>query len=129
MQRRSSNTSAVFTLPDPGELNKRIHLRQRIDQAAADYGTEPVYQNEKDVWSKVRQVGATTYHESVQADDAITHYMTIRFWKGITSDFEVVYSENVYRIKRLRDLNSAGRYLLLECEELGAVERAGEMYG
>ncbi|MBN7120334.1 phage head-tail adapter protein [Erwinia billingiae] len=129
MQRRSSNTSAVFTLPDPGELNKRIHLRQRIDQAAADYGTEPVYQNEKDLWAKVRQVGATTYHESVQADDAITHYMTIRFRKGITSDFEVVYSENVYRIKRLRDLNSAGRYLLLECEELGAIERAGEMYG
>ncbi len=129
MQRRSSNTSAVFTLPDPGELNKRIHLRQRIDQAAADYGTESVYQNEKDVWAKVRQVGATTYHESVQADDAITHYMTIRFRKGITSDFEVVYSENVYRIKRLRDLNSAGRYLLLECEELGAIERAGEMYG
>jgi SPP1 family predicted phage head-tail adaptor len=129
MQRRSSNTSAVFTLPDPGELNKRIHLRQRIDQAAADYGVEPIYQNEKDVWAKVRQVGATTYHESVQADDAITHYMTIRFRKGITSDFEVVYSENVYRIKRLRDLNSAGRYLLLECEELGAIERAGEMYG
>jgi SPP1 family predicted phage head-tail adaptor len=129
MQRRSSNTSAVFTLPDPGELNKRIHLRQRIDQAAADFGTEPVYQNEKDVWAKVRQVGATTYHESVQADDAITHYMTIRFRKGITSDFEVVYSENIYRIKRLRDLNSAGRYLLLECEELGAIERAGEMYG
>lgn len=129
MQRRSSNTSAVFTLPDPGELNKRIHLRQRIDQAAADYGVEPVYQNERDVWAKVRQVGATTYHESVQADDAITHYMTIRFRKGITSDFEVVYSENVYRIKRLRDLNSAGRYLLLECEELGGVERAGEMYG
>lgn len=129
MQQRSSNTSAVFTLPDPGELNKRIHLRQRIDQAAADYGTEPVYQNEKDVWAKVRQVGATTYHESVQADDIITHYMTIRYLKGITSDFEVVYGGNIYRVKRLRDLNSAGRYLLMECEELGAVERDGEMYG
>ncbi|RTY57965.1 head-tail adaptor protein [Pantoea sp. YU22] len=129
MQRRSSNTSAIFTLPDPGELNKRIHLRQRIDLAAADYGTEPVYQNEKDVWAKVRQVGATTYHESVQADETITHYMTIRYRRGITSDFEVVYSGCVYRVKRLRDLNSAGRYLLLECEELGAVGREGEMYG
>lgn len=129
MQRRSSNTSAVFTLPDPGELNKRIHLRQRIDQAAADYGTEPVYQNEKDVWAKVRQVGATTYHESVQADDIITHYMTIRYRRGITSDFEVVYSGFVYRVKRLRDLNSASRYLLMECEELRAVDSDGEMYG
>lgn len=129
MQQRSSNTSAVFTLPDPGELNKRIHLRQRIDQPAADYGTEPFYQNEKDVWAKIRQVGATTYHESAQADNIITHYMTIRYRRGITSDFEVVSGGSVYRVKRLRDLNSAGRYLLLECEELGADESNGDMYG
>ena len=129
MQRRSSNTSAVFTLPDPGELNKRIHLRQRIDQPADDGGTDSVYENERDVWAKVRQVGATTYHESVQADDTITHYMTIRYRRGITSDFEVVHGGYVYRVKRLRDLNSAGRYLLLECEELRAVDSDGEMYG
>ncbi|RAR75094.1 SPP1 family predicted phage head-tail adaptor [Pantoea ananatis] len=129
MQRRSSNTSAVFTLPDPGELDKRIHLRQRSDQPSSDYGVEPVYQNEKDVWAKIRQVGATTYHESVQADDIITHYMTIRYRRGITSDFEVVSGGSIYRVKRLRDLNSAGRYLLLECEELGAYESNGDMYG
>ncbi|MCQ5469689.1 phage head closure protein [Pantoea brenneri] len=129
MKISSTRTSAIFTLPDPGELDKRIHLRQRIDQAAADYGVEPTFQNEKDVWAKVRQVGATTYHESVQADEKITHYMTVRFRKGITSDYEVVYSGSVFRVKRLRDLNSAGRYLLLECEELGAEERSGDMYG
>ncbi|WP_277268973.1 phage head closure protein [Pantoea septica] len=129
MHIRSTRTSATFTLPDPGELNKRIHLRQRIDQAAADYGIEPVYQNERDVWAKVRQVGATTYHESVQAEEKITHYITIRFRKGVTSDFEVVYDGIIYRVRRLRDLNSERRYLLMECEELGAVDRDGDMYG
>ena len=129
MKTGSTRTSATFTLPDPGELDKRIHLRQRIDHPAADYGVEPTFQNEKDVWAKIRQVGATTYHESVQADDKITHYMTVRFRKGITSDYEVVYGGSVFRVKRLRDLNSAGRYLLMECEELGAEERSGAMYG
>ncbi len=129
MKVRSTRTSATYTLPDPGELNKRILLRQRIDEASQDYGVTPVYQNEKKVWAKVRQVGATTYHESVQSDDTITHYITIRMRKGITSDYEVVYDGFVFRIKRLRDLNSAGRYLLLECEELGAEDRSGEMYG
>ncbi len=129
MKTGSTRTSATFTLPDPGELDKRIHLRQRIDQPAADYGVEPTFQNERDVWAKVRQVGATTYHESVQADDKITHYMTIRFRKGFTSDYEVVYGGSVFRVKRLRDLNSTGRYLLMECEELGAEERSGDMYG
>jgi hypothetical protein len=55
--------------------------------------------------------------------------MTIRYLRGITSDFEVVYGGYVYRVKRLRDLNSAGRYLLLECEELRAVNSDGDMYG
>lgn len=129
MKHRLTQSSATYELPGAGDLNKRIHLRQRIDQPADDGGTDSVYQNEKDVWAKVRQVGATTYHESVQADDTITHYMTIRYRRGITSDFEVVYSGYVYRVKRLRDLNSAGRYLLLECEELRAVDSDGEMYG
>ncbi|ELY2552996.1 phage head closure protein [Cronobacter sakazakii] len=129
MKTGSTRTSATYTLPDPGELNKRVQLRQRIDQAAADYGVEPTYQDEKWVWAKVRQVGATTYHESVQADNTITHYITIRFRKGITSDYEVVSGGTVLRVKRLRDLNSAVRYLLLECEELGAEERGGDMYG
>ena len=129
MQVRSTRTSATYTLPDPGELNQRVQLRQRIDEAAADYGVEPVYLNEKTVWAKIRQVGATTYHESVQSDDIITHYFTIRYRKAVTSDFEVVHGGRVYRVKRLRDLNTAGRYLLLECEELGDVDRSGNMYG
>jgi len=129
MKHRLTQSSATYELPGAGDLNKRIYLRQRIDQPADDGGTDSVYQNEKDVWAKVRQVGATTYHESVQADDTITHYMTIRYRRGITSDFEVVYGGYVYRVKRLRDLNSAGRYLLLECEELRAVDSDGEMYG
>lgn len=116
-------------MPDPGELDKRVQLRQRIDNPSADYGTEPYFQNVRHVWAKVRQVGATTWHESVQADSSITHYMTIRYRSGITSDYEVVFRDIVYRIRRARDLNSAGRYLLLECEELGDMSHEGGMYG
>jgi len=129
MKLRSTTTSATYTLPDPGELDKRLLLRQRTDQPSSDYGVAPEYQNMRTVWAKVRQVGATTLHESVQTDDKITHYITIRYRRDITSDFEVVLAGIVYRIKRGRDLNSAGRYLLLECEELGAEDRSGDMYG
>jgi len=129
MQIRSSNTSATFTLPDPGDLDKRVQLRQRIAQPASDYGTAPEFQNMRYVWAKIRQVGATTWHESVQAESIITHYITIRFRRDITSDYEVVFGGVVYRIRRARDLNFAGRYLLLECEELGAEERSGDIYG
>ncbi|WP_311230667.1 head-tail connector protein [Escherichia coli] len=54
-----------------------------------------------------------------QTGDAITHYITIRYRRGITADYEVVCGDSVYRVKRQRDLNGARRFLLLECTELG----------
>ncbi|EFE7851903.1 phage head closure protein, partial [Escherichia coli] len=70
-------------------------------------------------WAKVVQTSATTWQETAQTGDAITHYITIRYRRGITADYEVVCGDSVYRVKRQRDLNGARRFLLLECTELG----------
>lgn len=120
MKLRQAQTSATYLLPDPGELNKRIFIRKRVDVPTADFGTKPEYPVSFGAWAKVVQTSATTFQETAQTDNAITHYITIRWRRGITSDFEVVLDEEVYRVKRARDLNSERRYLLLECTELGA---------
>ncbi|MFO3903826.1 phage head closure protein [Enterobacter hormaechei] len=119
MKLRQAQTSATYLLPDPGELDKRVLLRKRVDVPAADFGTRPDYPVSFPVWAKVVQTSATTYQETAQTDNAITHYITVRWRRGITSDFEVVQGDLVYRVKRARDLNSKRRYLLLECTELG----------
>lgn len=119
MKLRQAQTSATYLLPDPGELDKRVSIRQRVDSPSDDMGTEPTYPVQFPAWAKVVQTSATTYQETAQTDNAITHYITIRWRRGITSDFEVVVDEQVYRVKRARDLNSKRRFLLLECTELG----------
>lgn len=119
MQLRSTRTSATYLLPDPGELDKRVLLRKRVDVPAADLGTRPEYPVTYPVWAKVVQTSATTYQETAQTENVITHYITVRWRRGITSDFEVVQGDQVYRVRRARDLNSKRRYLLLECTELG----------
>lgn len=119
MKLRQAQTSATYLLPDPGELDKRVLLRKRVDVPAADLGTRPDYPVSFPVWAKVVQTSATTYQETAQTDNVITHYITVRWRRGITSDFEVVQGDLVYRVKRARDLNSKRRYLLLECTELG----------
>ena len=75
------------------------------------------------------QVGAATYQASVQTETTVTHYFTLRYRSGITADHEVVLSGQVYRVRRVRDLNSKGRFLLLECEELGSETRRSERHG
>lgn len=119
MKIRQAQTSATYILPDPGELDKRVHIRQRVDNPSDDMGMEPTYPVSFYAWAKLAQTSATTFRETAQTDEAITHYITIRFRSGITSDFEVVLGEMAYRVKRVRDLNSKRRYLLLECTELG----------
>lgn len=119
MKLRQAQTSATYLLPDPGELDKRILVRKRVDVPTADFGTEPEYPVSFRAWAKVVQTSATTYQETTQTDNVITHYITIRWRSGITTDFEVVLNDLVYRVKRARDLNSRRRFLLLECTELG----------
>lgn len=127
MKLRQSQTSATYLLPDPGELNQRITVRLRVDQPADDFGVEPSYPESFDTWAKVAQTSATAYQGSVQTESAVTHYFTIRFRKGITADHEVVHNDQVHRVKRVRDLNTQRRFLLLECEELGTDR--GQIYG
>ncbi|EFA9197798.1 phage head closure protein [Escherichia coli] len=128
MKIRQSQTSATYLLPDPGELNRRIKIRLRVDEPTAGFGTEPTYTESFDVWAKVAQPGAAAYQGSVQTENIVTHYFTIRFRHDITADHEVVYYGQEYRIRRIRDLNGQRRFLLLECEELRTARRRGECH-
>lgn len=119
MKLRQTQTSATYQLPDPGELDKRVQVRKRVDVPSDDFGTEPQYPVSFWRWAKVVQTSATTYKETAQTENVTTHYITIRWRRGIDSDYEVVQGEHVYRVRRARDLNSKRRYLLLECTELG----------
>ncbi|CAM6403933.1 phage head closure protein [Escherichia coli] len=119
MKLRQAQTSATYQLPDPGELDKKVVIRQRVDAPADNFGVEPQYPVVFRTWAKVIQTSATTWQETSQTGDAITHYITIRHRRGITADFEVVLDGSVYRVRRQRDLNGVRRFLLLECTELG----------
>ncbi len=44
MKIRQAQTSATYILPDPGELNKRVLIRLRVDMPADNFGVEPQYQ-------------------------------------------------------------------------------------
>lgn len=129
MKIRQTQTSASYLLPDPGELNKRIQIRRRVDVPGADFGLEPTFPESFLAWAKMAQVGAATYQASVQTESIVTHYFTLRYRSGLTADHEVVLAGQVYRVRRVRDLNSKGRFLLLECEELGTETRRSDSHG
>ncbi|RTY53643.1 head-tail adaptor protein [Pantoea sp. YU22] len=130
MKRSPALTSARYSFPDPGELNRRAFFRNRVDMPASNFGTEPKDLAEFMAWAKVAQVGATTYQASVQTEKTITHYVTIRYRKGLSVDWELVVDGEILEVRRMRDLNSKRRFWLLECESVGFDRSAGgDVYG
>lgn len=41
MKLRQAQTSATYILPDPGELDKRVTIRLRVDEPDDDFGVSP----------------------------------------------------------------------------------------
>ncbi len=73
MKIRQAQTSATYILPDPGELNKRVLIRQRVDMPADNFGVEPQYPVAFRAWAKVIQTSATTRRKPRRPRDAITN--------------------------------------------------------
>ncbi|EMF4455587.1 TPA: head-tail adaptor protein, partial [Salmonella enterica] len=55
MKIRQAQTSATYILPDPGELDKRIAIRLRVDEPNDDFGVSPSYPEEIRTWAKMAQ--------------------------------------------------------------------------
>lgn len=108
----------AFRNPSAGELNRRIRIRRRTDLPFGDADLEGVFSEERSRWAKIEPVGTAVYSEGVQTDKRITHRITFRFLANLDDSFEVVRGEQIYRIKRLTELNGELRFTLLEVEEL-----------
>lgn len=105
-------------IPRIGELDRRVQLRERRDYPYRDAELESDFPQQRSRWAKIEPVGAAVYSGSVQIDEKITHRMYLRYVDGVTSDYEVVYREQVFRVKRVGDLNAVRRFTVLEVEEL-----------
>ncbi|QBY56147.1 phage head closure protein [Cupriavidus oxalaticus] len=104
--------------PHIGELNKQVQVRRRSDLPAADMGLDQTFPEQLDRWAKIEPVGSAIYAGSVQIDTIVTHRIFIRYLAGVTNAHEVVHGARLYRVQRVTDLNGAGRFTVLEVEEL-----------
>ena len=134
---------AAYREPAAGELNRRLAIRRRIDQPAADMGLDSTFSVLKARWGKIQPVGTAVYSEGVQTDVKITHRIWFRSVKGITDAHEIVHVTRaagvdevyevvpdtpLYRVKRSADMNGSRRFTLLEVEELSPSQSGAGIY-
>lgn len=118
----------AYREPGAGELDKHVVLRRRDDVPADDMGLASIFSDLNPRWAKIEPVGSAVYTGSAQTDVRVTHRITLRYRKGITTAFEVVHGETQYRVKRGFNMNGNTRFVVLEVEELGLMQSGEGIY-
>lgn len=115
-------------LPNIGELNTRARLFSVKTIPEGDYELSNERTQIAEVWAKIEIIGGSQYLESVNTEESVTHRIYVRYVKGFTSPLDLQHITEVdlggftYMVKRVTDVNSAGRFTLLECEQMKSVE-------
>jgi SPP1 family predicted phage head-tail adaptor len=102
-----------------GELNKRIELQVSTESVdAAGYGdVTPTWKRLDGVWAKIESGGGREFYRASQVYSTMTHLVTIRYRKGLTTKHRVKFGTRVFGIVGIENPDEAGVLLRLACFE------------
>jgi SPP1 family predicted phage head-tail adaptor len=106
-----------------GDLNKRIAILLKQDAPDAGFDIESTYTEVAQAWARIEPVAGSVYYGSIQAENAVTHRITIRSRRDltITADHVIEHKGSRYRVRRVSDVKGQGWATAIEAEELGAI--------
>jgi len=107
-----------------GQLRHSVTLEQRTSAAGSGPALRREYIGVGDVFAAIDGVGGAAYLDSVQTEERVTHRITIRY--RTRTDFTHIRrgTDQLFRVRRLRDPDGTRRWLIIEAEELKPGEDA-----
>jgi SPP1 family predicted phage head-tail adaptor len=101
------------------ELNKRIEL-QKVAESADSGGfgdATPTWSHFRNASAKIETTGAREFYRASQTFSQMTHLLTIRYLKGLTTKHRVKYGTRIFGITGIINVNEDNRWLRLACLE------------
>lgn len=107
-------------MPRLGRLRHLVEIRRWTEFAAPDAdGITASYPLVAEEFAAVETMGGVAYREGVQVGERITHRIIMRHRDDLTTTHVIVHQGRRYRIKRVMDVEAAGRFIAIEVEEEG----------
>lgn len=101
---------------DPGRLNRRLVLEEPVETADGAGGVVRSFEQATILWAEVVPLGARGDVEAAALGAAITHRITLRAGRDITTRHRLRDGITIYRIVSVRDADGSGRYLEIAAE-------------
>jgi len=108
-----------------GRLRWRVTIATRAQAPAPDGGIAETYTRLQTVRADVQPIGALTFWGAQQTDTPVTHRIALRWLDGIDNTQAILRDTiradqsvrtEVFRIRRVQELNGRKRFLAIEAE-------------
>ena len=108
-----------------GKMQHRLALQNRSTTADGGGGTDTDWSTVDTVWGRIENKGGGERFFGDQNEARTTHLITIRFRRGLTTAYRLLYSfttegvtyTRIFNIKRIENRGERDKYLELLCEE------------
>ena len=118
--------SIYSTLPSPGELNRRILIRQWADVPNVSFGIDQTFDAGITRWAKKDPIHGLQIRMGAQTAEVPTDLFFVRAGTGtrpedITTTHVVEFNGRRYRVLDAIDVNGAGEYTRITAKDLGVI--------
>ena len=118
--------SEALTLPDTGELNRRIVIRRWTDAPNASFNVDQTFDAGISRWAKVEPIRGIASRMGVTTAEEPTHYFWVRYSLETTADYfsqdrVIEYRARRYRIVDAQNFQDADRFIRITAKDLGAI--------
>ncbi|MFD2181401.1 phage head closure protein [Rhodoplanes azumiensis] len=103
--------------PDPGTLRRRLVLEAPVETADGAGGTVRDHVAVATLWAALAPRGERGVVEADSAGAVVTHRILVRAGPEITTLNRFRAGSRLFRVVAVRDLDPAGRYLIVDAEE------------
>lgn len=102
------------------QLNKRITFESqvKIDDGGGGFNLSwEALEDNSEVYASIVSLSSNEIFTFLKREIKASHKIIIRYRDDISADMRIIYGENIYSIKSLRDAQGLGRYLEIIADE------------
>lgn len=112
----------ALTPPRIGALRDRVTLRLWEDTATGEAAATPVFTDVATLFGRLEPIGDGIFFGAIQVGTGVTHRLWLRHRSDLTVRHVVEHGGQRYRVRRVSDLEGAGRFTLALLEHWGAAD-------
>ena len=119
--------SEALTLPDTGELNRRILIRLWTDMPNASFNVDQTFDAGIARWAKVEPIRGIAARMGVATGEDPTHFFWVRYSAETPAEYFAQNRVIEYRVRRFRiieaqNFQDADRFIRITAKDLGAID-------